>query len=310
MIGEPYQITIQYSNEAGQRVSAKQLPRFESEKQMATVIEKIGTVSDLIGVVEDWEKKFFDPGIGFPPIWYRGQGNSSWALLPGVLRPDFVNKARSSELQLTGDPNLQVLIRERTVNKQFMRMGASLFPVSSTLSEKYFLAQHHGLPTRLLDWTTSPLAALFFAVSSSPDQDGAIFVLNPRFLIPNDENPAAPIYPPDVVEVHHPLVGNLIGYVCGRNGKEQLPPPFVLPITPDLWAGRMLQQGSCFTFHMPEAPPVENMLRKSVLEKLPVPKEAKAAIRTTLRRMNVTEATIYCDLDHLSRELKAAYQLG
>lgn len=271
---------------------------------------QINTVRDLVDVIEAWERKFFDQGTGFPPIWYRGQGGAAWGLNPGVLRPDFVEMAQTGELQLTQDADLLILIRERTVNKQFMRMGASLFPKEAGLIVKYFLAQHHGLPTRLLDWTTNPLAALFFAVSGSPDEDGAVFVLNPRFLIPNDENPAAPIFPPDIVEAHHPLVAQLIGYVCGRDGTDNHEQPFVLPITPDLWAGRMLQQGSCFTFHMPKAISMNEKHRNSVLEKYVVPQAAKETIRTTLRRMNVTEATLFCDLDHLSREIKTAYNLG
>lgn len=269
----------------------------------------IGSVDELVSVIEAWERKFFDPGIGFPPIWYRGQGDSAWGLSPGIQRLDFVSMAQSGEFQTTTDPNLQILIRERTFNKQFMRMGSSLFPPSAGLTEKYFLAQHHGLPTRLLDWTTNPLAALYFAISGSPDKDGGIFVLNPRFLIPNEDNSTDPIYPPDVVEAHHPLLSKLIGYVCGRDGSDNHSKPFTLPVTPDLWAGRMLQQGACFTFHMPKATPMDSLLGASKLEKYIIPQAAKAKIRTMLRRMNVTEATLYCDLDHLSKEMKAAYGL-
>ena len=269
----------------------------------------IESLGDLLDVIELWEKKFFDPGVGFPPIWYRGQSNSEWGLNPGVLRPEFVNMALSSELQITNDSDLNVLIRERTLNKQFTRMGSSLFPIGAGLTDKYFLAQHHGLPTRLLDWTTNPLAALYFAISGSPDRDGAVFVLNPRFLIPNEDNTGEHVYPPDVVEAHDPLLSQLIGYVYGRDGAINHPQPFTLPITPDLWAGRMLQQGSCFTFQMPKATPMDNLQKESTLEKHIIPQSAKAGMRTVLRRMHVTEATLYCDLDHLSNEMKSAYGL-
>jgi len=39
------------------------------------------------------------------------------------------------------------------------------------------VAQHHGLPTRMLDWSYNPLVALFFAAEKHPDSDGKVFAL-------------------------------------------------------------------------------------------------------------------------------------
>ena len=45
------------------------------------------------------------------------------------------------------------------------------------------LGQHHGLPTRLLDWTENPLVALYFALAQDVDADAAVWMMEPRYVV-------------------------------------------------------------------------------------------------------------------------------
>jgi len=88
---------------------------------------------------------------------FRGLGDKGFSLTPNVGRK----------------PNYNI-VDERTLLDIFDRRVTE-YRDSGNLSDwdKLAIAQHHGLPTRLLDWSTNPLVAAFFAVTASP---GAIEV--------------------------------------------------------------------------------------------------------------------------------------
>jgi len=260
--------------------------------------EPIDSVAAIAEIVDAWGRGFSGDGKGYPAVWYRGHADSSWELDPGTLRPAFFESANDGSS--TVPDHLQGIVRERTINKQFREFGAQYLSRDASLAEIYMLAQHHGLPTRLLDWTTNPLAALFFAVNSHPDRDGDFYVANPRFFIPDTGEER---YPADVVYPQHKFVNETVAYLFGEGEKPDV--PITLPVGPDQVAGRIFQQSSRFTLHMPYAPTHENKR----LEKHTVSKDAKASIQRQLRRLNINWATLMCDLDNVARELKVAWQI-
>jgi hypothetical protein len=196
-------------------------------------------------------------------------------------------------------------------------MAASLLPGEASLVDVYFVAQRYGLPTRLLDWTTNALAALFFSVCSHPDRDGALFVINPRFLLTGRQGQGGTDLPDDVVDIRHPALEKVVRSLYGEAPRDA--PAFVLPVLPDLTAGRILQQESCYTLHAPppanesgemafEETPI-NVMATEHAERLIVPAECKADLQIALRRLAVHWATLFHDLEHVVREIRTAWDM-
>lgn len=101
------------------------------------------------------------------PVWFRGQAVSKWKLVPSLAR------------------NANHLKMESALLKRFMQDAVPhLDRLPREEWEWMFLMQHHRAPTRLLDWSEGPLAALYFAVSEDKHikKDGAVWCLDPIAL--------------------------------------------------------------------------------------------------------------------------------
>jgi hypothetical protein len=111
----------------------------------------INTIAELSYLV-DKDKRFWDEDE--TTVIYRGHGARSFKLIPKVGR------AKAPHDSATPGKVNEELILELFRNQSVDRLAA---PCANDW-ELLALAQHHGLPTRLLDWTRSPLVALYFAV--------------------------------------------------------------------------------------------------------------------------------------------------
>lgn len=116
----------------------KKIPTFEAYFQTISDIE--GTLGNLI------DKN----GI----VLFRGQEILKWELLPKLSRPEYLK--------------YNVIEIEKQIIDEFERLSHPYLNAKSisNLWDNLALARHHNLPTRLLDWTGNPLAALWFAFNS------------------------------------------------------------------------------------------------------------------------------------------------
>lgn len=104
---------------------------------------------------------------------FRGQSDSSWSLVSSLLRylPKKINSQDAVDIE-------KGLLREFT-SQAHLHINQSIIPrFESDLIEWWTVMQHHGAPTRLLDWTRSPYVAIYFAVDQRWDQDGAVWLFN------------------------------------------------------------------------------------------------------------------------------------
>jgi hypothetical protein len=203
---------------------------------------------------------------------FRGQ-TRDWSLLPSIGRYDIVERGF----------NDWRVFHEHIV-EAFLRLGRPYLSYPKTAAEAWVVAQHHGVPTRLLDTTTNPLKALYFAVSNYNDdsQSGVVWAIEATSYRTELED--------DNVEVW----------------KNETCPFYPAQYTPRLTA----QEGAFLLCPLPEnANPMSAINEISVpgltLFKIVIPNTYKAAIRRELSILGIKPRLLFPDLDGVARGIRA-----
>ena len=146
-----------------------------SEQEIHTVTVKDHVIETLYDYLEIANKS---SGL----VLFRGHADAhSWTLAPTLARcvgpHSKLNLAR-----LGGWAKLEQHILER-----FQRHAQPhLNSPPDSMIDWLVLGQHHGLPTRLLDWSENPLIALYFALSTDVGAEAAVWMIEPRYVFSMD----------------------------------------------------------------------------------------------------------------------------
>jgi hypothetical protein len=203
---------------------------------------------------------------------FRGHANLDWELEPAIDRPDFSHVAETLDRET----------HERLAFAEFKRFALPhLHSRPANDWEFLALARHHGAPTRLLDWTENPLAALFFAVEPISQTDGAVW----SYCYHEREEPLDVQNTPDPLAVKRVMLFR---------------PPHVHP--------RVWTQSGMFTVHPPKFKTLKDPWGDLPLTRVRIPRAARARLRLELQRVGVHRASLFPDLDGVGQHVYALWR--
>ncbi len=269
-------------------------------RKSAGSIQKSHSAKDLnnfLDVVREirvrWSSgTFITVKAGARVLWFRGQQNARWGLQPKLWRPEF---------RVAAQPESEAEIRQEFQSRA-LQMVQGRLPADKW--EWYFLMQHYGAPTRLLDWTDSPLIALFFALHEHPgDRDAAVWMLDPWWLNQKMRKGIDGPMEADWEEAQ-PYLLDIEEAFGGSKGGPTVP----AAIEPPHVDRRLAVQRSHFViFGKTRDLARTNAAREPAgtrrLAKIVIPSASVQEIYAELENAGVTMSMLFPDMEHLSKEL-------
>src|SRR5437667_10827502 len=214
----------------------------------------------------------------------------------------------NSLLRLAGQASINTL--ELSLLRNFSKYAhAQPAPGIESVWHWLALGQHHGLRTRLIDWTYSPFVALHFATDHPEDygRDGVVWCVN--FLAANELLPKRLKAILEEEQSQTFTIDMLSEFRSLKAFDSLAHDPFVLFIEPPSLDTRILNQFALFSLMPDPSARLDTWLEDhpDLCRRVVVPAELKWEVRDKLDQANINERTLFPGLDGLSRWLERHY---
>jgi len=229
---------------------------------------------------------------------YRGDGDARWPLLTSL-----------DKLGGAGSPHSKAELEEHIL-RNFIRYSRPYFsppPVNDW--EVLVAAQHHGLPTRLLDWTYSPLVAAHFAtLAGNPVADRVVWRLDWKSMHRFFGLSELALLIQDLEGILGPDRPMTPWALFGRAADAK---QLACMIEPPSLSPRIVAQSATFTLCSDKRVPFDRFLEGhglgSALTKFIIPAGEAARFRDQLDLVSVDERRLFPDLDGVAAEMRRYY---
>lgn len=249
-------------------------------------------VSDFLKLVSDLREKWFPQERTWGP-WFRGHSVSSWPLRPKLYR------------YTPTERNVRII--EDELRQEFIMRAPSLTTEKVVNAwDWYFVMQHSGCPTRLVDWTEGALIALYFAVrDGGTGSDAAVWAIDPWWLNKRVVGEREVIAPGAEGGLFSADAQRYAPWLPDRFDPTAVLKELPVAIYPTHIARRIGTQRSCFTIHgaVPDGFDTLRQESDARIVKIEVPASSVSRIEQALAVAGVDEVTVFPDLDGLGRFL-------
>ncbi|MBR3188233.1 MAG: FRG domain-containing protein [Lachnospiraceae bacterium] len=258
---------------------------------------EISTMEDLFRMISDQEYRE-DLGRHRNLFVYRGEPDASFVLSTS-LRRNCKDKSHVLEPPMLLNFTKYAILEEPTIEK--------------SVWNQMILGQHHGLPTRLLDWSFSPMIAVHFAVTENDleqmdKHDSVVWRIDIHEL--HDMLPQKYL---KIIKKYNTTVFSvdMLKEVCDsvHQYDEDMQDKSMVIIEPPSLDPRIVNQYSFFSVIPDKMTDIEKFLSEhtGLTVRYIIKKELRWRIRDMLDHLNITERIVYPGLDGLSKWLGRHY---